>query len=199
MPAGSGAVRVAAFRRLLRTGVAASLADIAAELAQPEEAVRAAADALRARGSLRFDPERRVVGAGGLSVTPDRHAITLAGRPFWTWCAYDILGVFGATGLSGHAVSPCPEGGAPIEVQFERGRPQPVEAVLFLPDEDLMAACENVYEQWCATSNFFRSRAAASSWASAHAIRGAVLALDEAAKAAASEWSRLVGDVPSNV
>lgn len=197
LQAAADGVRAAAFRRLLRTGGPARLSEIAADLGQSEAATRAAVEPLRDRGSLRLDPEGRVVGAGGLSVTTDRHAITLAGRRFWTWCAYDILGIFGATRLGGHAVSPCPEGGAPIEIRFRRGRPEPVEAVLFLPDEDLMAACENVYEQWCATSNFFRTRAAASSWASAHAVRGAVLALDEAATIAASDWAGLVGDAAS--
>ena len=42
----------------------------------------------------------------GLRVTKDRDEIELDGRCFWTWCAYDILGIFGALKASGSALSP---------------------------------------------------------------------------------------------
>ncbi len=48
-----------------------ALSEIAADLALPEAAVLATARQLCARGRLRFDAEERVIGAAGLSVTPD--------------------------------------------------------------------------------------------------------------------------------
>ncbi len=61
-----------------------------------------------------------------------------------------------------------------------------------------MAACDNVYEQWCAAGNFFGSRAAAAAWASEHRIRAAVCSLDETAERARAEWSNLVGASPAD-
>lgn len=60
------------------------------------------------------------------------------GAASWTWCAYDILGIFGVTGATGRAVSPGPTDGRPIMLDFRRGRPDQHDAVLFYPDEKLM-------------------------------------------------------------
>ena len=119
-------LRGAAFRRLLRTGAPASAVDLAGDLAQPEDRVRAAVDALHARGQIRLDDDRRIIGSAGLSIRPDRHQVDIEGRRLWTWCAYDIFGIFAALGASGHAQSPSPDGGAPIELTFRGGRPEPV-------------------------------------------------------------------------
>jgi len=77
-------VRDAAFRRLLRTGTAATAEQLAADLDRSHEEVTAAVTALAGRGSLRLDEHGAVIGAGGLSVQPDRHEIELDGRRFWT-------------------------------------------------------------------------------------------------------------------
>ena len=121
-------------------------------------------------------------------MTPDRHEIEVEGRRFWTWCAYDILGIFGALGVSGRAHSPSPPDREPIEVRFIRGRPQPSDAVLFRPDAELMECCDNVYEQWCPNSNLFPSRTVAEAWASEHGLSGKVLSLNEAADLATEDW-----------
>src|SRR5207253_9570981 len=60
-------------------------------------------------GRIRRDRAGRVVGSAGLSVSKDRHVIELDGRRFWTWCSYDIFGIFGALEASGTALSPSPE------------------------------------------------------------------------------------------
>lgn len=119
-------------------------------------------------GRIRRDGQGRVVGSGGLSVTPDRHSIEIDGSRFWTWCAYDIFGIFGALAASGHALSASPGDRRPIEVRFVRGRPEPIEAVLFRPDMELMKSCDNVYEQWCPNSNLFLTRQLAEAWATAN-------------------------------
>lgn len=186
------AARKAAFRRLLRTGAPVSLAAVAADLDIEEAAVESAAVPLITRGVLKFNDQGRIVGAGGLSVTPDRHAMFLQENPFWAWCAWDVLGIFGVSGLSGHVVSPSPEGGN-IQIHFQGGRPQPTDVVLLLPDEELMAACHDVYEEWCSASNFFRSHDAAVKWASKHSVPAEVLALGEASERARAAWSHLVG------
>ena len=121
-------------------------------------------------------------------MTPDRHEIEVEGRRFWTWCAYDILGIFGALGVSGRAISPSPPDRKPIEIRFIRGRPRPSDAVLFRPDAELMDCCDNVYDQWCPNSNLFPSRTVAEAWASEHGLSGKVLSLNEAADLATEDW-----------
>lgn len=139
-------------------------------------------------GRIRRDDTGRVVGSAGLSVVPDRHEIHLARRTFWTWCAYDILGIFGALRANGTARSPSPPDRALIELQFHDGRPQDGETVVFRPAEELMSNCDNVYEDWCPNSNLFSSRKLAEAWASGHKLSGRVLGLEEASVLAANEW-----------
>ena len=63
-------------------------------------------DELDRAGRVRRDEAGQVVVPPGLRVTKDRDEVELDGRCFWTWCAYDILGIFGALKASGSALSP---------------------------------------------------------------------------------------------
>jgi hypothetical protein len=146
---------------------------------------------LDSAGRIRRNKAGRVVGSAGLSIVPDRHEIELNGRKFWTWCAYDILGIFGALGASGRAVSPSP-GGLVIELHFESGRPLDNHAVLFRPDEELMSRCENVYEEWCPNSNLFADAEHATRWAEERRMRGRVMQLDEASDLGTKDWGDVV-------
>jgi Alkylmercury lyase/DprA winged helix domain len=148
-------------------------------------------DELDSAGRIRRDESGHVVGSAGLSVVPDRHEIEIGGQKFWTWCAYDILGIFGALGASGRAVSPSP-GGPVIELQFDRGRPVDNHAVLFRPDEELMTCCENVYEEWCPNSNLFADAEQANRWAEEHGMRGRVMVLDEASDLGTKDWADVI-------
>jgi hypothetical protein len=148
-------------------------------------------DELDSAGRIRRDEGGRVVGSAGLSVIPDRHEIQLQGRKFWTWCAYDILGIFGALGASGRALSPSPDGPV-IELQFQRGRPVGNDAVLFRPDEELLSCCENAYEEWCPNSNLFVDSAHANRWADVRGMRGRVMELDEASDLGTRDWAEVI-------
>lgn len=185
-------VQRAAFQLLLARGGAAGLNELAQRSGVKLESVANLVDLLDGAGRLRRNAAGEVVGSGGLSVIPDRHEIELDGRSFWTWCAYDILGIFGVTGATGKAVSPSPPDGRPITLDFTHGRPDKHDAVLFRPDENLMTSCENVYEQWCPNSNLFASREMAEHWADQHGLAGRVLNLDEASDLATAAWSDLV-------
>jgi alkylmercury lyase len=177
-------IRAAAFRELLRTRRPVVPADIGLPPAAVEE--------LRAEGRLRVDGAGAITGSAGLSVAPDRHEIVLDGHRLWTWCAYDILGIFGALAASGRSRSPSPGGGA-IDLTFDSGRPQAAPGVvLFRPPESEMACCRNVYEEWCPNSNLFESEAAALAWSAERAVAGRVLGLDEAADLATAAWRDVV-------
>jgi alkylmercury lyase len=185
-------VQRAAFQLLLARGGAIGLNDLAQHSGVRLESVSNLVDQLDGAGRIRRNAAGEVVGSGGLSVIPDRHEIELDGRRFWTWCAYDILGIFGVTGATGQAVSPSPPDGRPIVLHFTRGRPDKHGAVLFRPDEDLMTSCENVYEQWCPNSNLFASRELADQWADQQSLPGRVLDLDEASDLATEAWNDVI-------
>ncbi|TMC39215.1 MAG: hypothetical protein E6J28_04010 [Chloroflexi bacterium] len=185
-------VRTAAFRLLLERSAPLGPDDLQQATGIRRERLVGLLDDLDRAGRIRRDERGNVVGSAGLSVTADRHEIHLDGRRYWTWCAYDILGIFGALGASGRALSPSPEGGKTIEVRFEGGRPLENDVVLFRPDEELLSGCENVYEEWCPNSNLFASRELAASWAARHTVPGHVMQLAEAADLARNDWSDVV-------
>ena len=185
-------VTVAAFRLLLDRAKPVAPEDIASYTGICRQRIAQLLDLLDSAGRVRRDAALEVVGAGGLSVVPDRHAIELDGRPFWTWCAYDIVGIFGALGASGRASSPSPTDGEPILVNFTKGRPEKNDAVLFRPDEELMTCCDNVYEEWCPNSNLFASAELAAQWAHQRGLHGRVLDLEEASDLATESWRKLV-------
>lgn len=189
-------VRGAAFRRLLRTSAPATSAQLADDLHEPEHDLRSAIEDLTAQGWLRLDSDGGITGSAGLSIHPDRHQINLDGSTFWTWCAYDILGIYAALGATGHARSTSPSNGRPLEIAFRDGQPEPSTLVLFLPDDDYTACCTSMYEQWCPNSNLFHTTDDATSWATDHGVTGTVLTLPDAAELAAARWRPLTEHQP---
>jgi len=184
-------VRAAAFRLLATRAESIAPATLVEVTGIKPERLAVVLDQLDSAGRIRRDADGHVVGSAGLSVVPDRHQIELDGRRFWTWCAYDILGIFGALGASGIALSASPLGGQPIEVDFVRGLPQRDDVVLFRPAADLEDGCENVYGEWCPNSNLFATHELAEDWAKQHEIEGRVLGLDAASVLATEDWEKL--------
>jgi hypothetical protein len=188
---GNELLGVAAFQLLLSQAEPVSPDALADAIGTSVERVMRSLEELDGSGRIRRDGVGRVVGSAGLSVVPDRHQIDLNSRRFWTWCAYDILGIFGALKASGHALSSSLPDGEEIELQFIEGRPQPKDVVLFRPDMELMAGCSNVYEDWCPNSNLFANRQLAETWARQRGLVGRVLSIDEASVLAADDWRPL--------
>jgi hypothetical protein len=184
-----GLVRGQAFRRLLAASVPATGQDLAACIGISADKVAQVLDELNAAGRIRRDEAGRVIGSAGLSVVADRHQIDFEGRRFWTWCAYDILGIFGALRATGTAASQSPATAAPITIRFHDGRPEATGVVLFRPSDSLAASCTSVYEEWCPNSNFFEDAASARAWSASRRLEGRVLSLEEASDLATAEWT----------
>jgi alkylmercury lyase len=184
-------IRTVAFRLLLARGDAIGLDELIISTGIKRDRLSEHLEELDRAGRIRRDEAGRVVGSAGLSVTKDRHEIEIDGRRFWTWCAYDILGIYGAVKASGRALSPSPDGRT-IELQFERGRPVNSDAVLFRPDDELMSCCENVYEEWCPNSNLFGDTEQAKKWADERGMSGRVMDLAEASRLGADDWADVV-------
>jgi alkylmercury lyase len=184
----AGLVRGEAFRQLLATGVAASGENLATSIGLSSDKVGRVLEELSKSGRIRRDELGRVIGSAGLSVVADRHQIDFGGRWFWTWCAYDILGIFGALRATGSAVSRSPATAASITLRFHDGRPEAAGVVLFRPSDSYAATCTSIYEEWCPNSNFFEDADSARAWSATQGLEGRILTLEEASNLATDEW-----------
>jgi hypothetical protein len=179
-------IQEACFRQLVRTGSPVRPEDLASDLDQPVDEIARGVAELDGRGRTHLEDQGRVIGGAGLSIEPDRHRVEIDGRTFWTWCGWDVVGIFGALHARGEAHSTSPASGAALEVRFERGRPLASSVVVFRPDEAALSSCDNVYEEWCPNSNFIADREAARAWSIGQGLDGRVLRLDEASELATS-------------
>ena len=179
--------RAAAFRLLLETGRAVSAAQIAAATKAAPSAVEADLRRLDAAGRIRLSAQGHVLGSAGLSAAPAAHELWLGSRRFWTWCAYDVVGIVGTLRADARSLSRSPATGAPIRLQFAEGQPPATPVVVFLPDDRGTA---RTIDGWCFNANFFENREAALSWSAQHQIEGEAVDLDEAQRR--GDWSPLL-------
>jgi hypothetical protein len=182
-------IEAAAFRELLRTRTPVAPSALATAVGADQTAVRQASEALARAGHLRLSDSGDVVGSAGLSVVPSRHQLTVEGVRFWTWCAWDAVGILAALGAFGQVLSRDPRTGHPLEVVFRRGRPDATAAVIFMVE---LPAVGSAYDEWCPLVNLFESDASARDWAEASGVAGSVLTVAEAASRGARTWAPLV-------
>jgi hypothetical protein len=184
-----GIARAHAFGLLLKTGAPVEVDELARSMHTDAAVLTGTLDRLARAGRIRRDSVGRLTGAAGLSVVRDRHQLMIESRTFWTWYAYDILGVIGALKADGRAWSRSPASGVPIELAFQRGTPEPSSIVLFRPDDSFAACCPNIYEEWCPNSNFLESTSAAQAWSEQRGVSGQIFTLEEAMAKATMEWA----------
>ena len=177
--------RGAAFRLLLETGGAVSAAQIAAATKAARSAVNADLRRLDAAGRIRLSAEGNVLGSAGLSATPATHELWLGSRRFWTWCAYDVVGIVGTLGVDARSLSRSPATGAPIRLQFAAGQPPATPVVVFFPED---RGATRTVDEWCCNANFFETREAALSWSAQRQMEGEVIELDEARRRGLANW-----------
>lgn len=63
----------------------------------------------------------RITGIGGLSLVPAPHALRWQGRPYWTWCALDAIGIPAVLGGSATVSSRVVPDDEAITLTFEGG------------------------------------------------------------------------------
>lgn len=182
-------VRGAAFRALLATGHPVSAAGLAAGFGTSAAQVQAELERLDRCGQLRRDDEGRVVGSCGLSVVPSRHELQTGGRRFWTWCAYDAVGILGALRADGTVRSMSAATGRPLEVSFHLGLPETDTIVIVMPDA---SGCDNVVEEWCPQVNFIEDEQTARSWLRSKGQVAEVVPIAEASRRGAAAWATLI-------
>lgn len=196
----SEGIRKLAFRHLLETHQPVSVVVLTDELGESRERVDAAVSHLDRQGLIRRNQRGDVVGSEGLSVEPSRHELHIGDQQFWTWCAYDAVGILAALGANGRVRSKSPLTGTPIEARFNDGSPEANATVLFIPD--FLVSSEgtispepgvSVYDNLCPQINLFENPAASRTWAEQHRITGRSLSLPEAAAEGALHWQPIVG------
>jgi len=185
--------RAAAFRLLLKTGREVSANRIAAELGEGPSAVEAELGRLGTGGRIRLSSDRHVLGSAGLSVAPAAHVLWLDSRCFWTWCAYDIVGIVGTLRADARSVSRSPASGLEIELQFDAGRAPAGPVVLFFPVD---RGTVKTIDDWCSNANFFETREAALFWSARRKIEGEVIELEEARRRGLAHWGPLLSANP---
>ncbi len=181
--------RAAAFRLLLETGRAVSANQVATELGEAPSAVEAELGRLGAAGRIRLSSEGHVLGSAGLSVAPAAHVLWLGSRRFWTWCAYDIVGIVGTLRADARSLSRSPASGLEIQLQFDAGSAPAVPVVLFFPDD---RGSSRTIDDWCSKANFFENREAALAWSAQRKLAGEVIDLEEARRRGLAHWSPLL-------
>lgn len=196
-------IRKVAFQHLLETHQAVSVDVLIDELGEPREKIDGALSKMDRQGLIRRNQSGKVVGSVGLSIEPSRHELFIGDQQFWTWCAYDAVGILAALGTTGRVLSKSPLTGAPIDLRFRDGSPEQSDTALFLPD-DIVPASDRApspaevspYDDWCPLANLFENREASLAWAKRHRVRGQILSLTEAAARGARHWQPVVPTPP---
>lgn len=178
-------VREAAFALLLTEHRPVAHDELAALVGVPEAGLATMLDELAAAGWIDRDPDGRVTGSAGLSLTQGPHALTVRGRRFRTWCAYDSLGIAAALAADAVIETACPVCGGAIELATSRGRPpenRPERLWLAEGGTDLRA-------DFCTPTVLLCSTEHAAIWSERHGAHGQVLDLAEGADRGAETWA----------
>ncbi|WP_299932927.1 organomercurial lyase [uncultured Nocardioides sp.] len=154
-------VRRAAFTRLLATAAPVPAAMLATEVGLTEGQVEAELSRLAASGAISRDDSGAVVAAGGLSVTPARHQLLLDGHEYWTWCAFDGIGIPAALELDAVVDTRCPTCGGGLRITITGGNPPSDSPVVgWLPG----GPCINVQADFCPDAKLFCTDAHLATW-----------------------------------
>ncbi len=154
--------------RLLAKGSPITAADLAEALSlTPDEADRMIdlfAD------FLQRNEDGEVVGFGGLSVVPTKHAFNIPGVNLYTWCAWDTLFIPEIIGKTAEVVSTSPVTGRTITLTISpdgitSADPEGTALSLVVPDLDDLR--QDVRASFCGRVHFFGAIDEAREWARA--------------------------------
>lgn len=181
-------LQASAFRMILQTVKPVSVDDLAARVDVTVDITRDVEE-LQRSGHIRFDSNGRITGALGLSLRHTMHELSIDGSRLWAWCAFDVIGIFGALRASGLARSADPCNGENILLQFANGIPQNSKHIVFMADVQNNGALR---EDWCSKVNFFTSAQSAEVWGQANGVAGSLVSVGNLVPIAVEVWSRLL-------
>ena len=170
----------------LLTGTPVTLADISDESGVCIDEIRAGVAGLQAAGRIEVEGSR-VIGVGGLTISPTIHTLALPLATIHTWCGLDAVGIPAALALDADVSTSCPHCANPIQIKLTQGAPEPDEAIrLFCPT----APCSDVRTDFCAAANLFCNRDHLNHWANSNPTEGTELDLHETAELGRAMWGR---------
>jgi hypothetical protein len=183
-------IQAAAFQSLLHTGQRVNVETLATLTNLDTGMIRDCVEKIHHTGHLKLDSDGFIVGAVGLSISPTKHEVSLDGRRFWTWCALDVIGIFGALNASGFVKSYDPSSNNVILVEFVKGTPKDTDVMVFIADlsPGISVCCD-----WCPRINFFTCKSSAEAWAQTNADGGSIVSVSNLAPVAREAWSRFTG------
>jgi hypothetical protein len=212
-PALEHALLARAFHLLLDDRRPVSMTRLAQALASEPDQVERTLARLDRLGRIQRDQTGAVTGSHGLSLTPTPHELVVEDEfghewRYWTWCAWDAVGILSALDASGRIRSTSPSSGAPIQLDFHHGSPQRADPDLVVffatptvapkpPTPATIRAAQargSVIDEWCPLVNFFERADVAQAWAAKHAVRGTAVPLAEATNQGKAAWRRWIAD-----
>jgi alkylmercury lyase len=152
-----------ALLRSLANGAPVSAAAVAAFGGRDEQQVT---ETLARWPNVRRDEHGRVEAFGGLSLRPTKHRFEVAGRPLYTWCAWDTLFLPALLDEPAQVKSTCPATGAAVRLTVAPDRvlashPQDVRVSFPPPGQ---ASTAEIVESFCCHVHFLAGVDAASGW-----------------------------------
>jgi alkylmercury lyase len=140
----------AAFGLLLNDPTPLLMAILAERIGVQQTLVMQVFDQLRLVGRAETDGDK-LLGVYGLTLKPTRHRLTLRGATFFTWCAFDIVGIPAALGESAEITSECAHCHAAVSFAMTDGEPPPLPLVVSWLSE----RCDSIRDQFCPAVNFY--------------------------------------------
>jgi hypothetical protein len=93
----------------------------------------------------------RLLGIFGLTLRPTQHRLRLRGSTFFTWCAFDLVGIPAALGESAEISSECAQCHRVVSFAVIDGAPPDLPIVISWLSE----RCDSIRDQFCPTVNFY--------------------------------------------
>ena len=186
-------IEAAAFQTLLRTAMPVSIDHLAKTMERSAVTISNCISELRRVNRVRLDSSGYIIGIVGLSLTPTVHELVINGTRFWAWCAFDVIGIFGALYASGSARSLDPFSNEIIPLEFMNGIPQDGNLTIFMAD---LPNKGSVCDSWCSKVNFFTSVQSAKAWSQANDATGCLISVGALVPVAREVWS---GFVPKEI
>jgi alkylmercury lyase len=178
-----GSIAKEAFGILLRDAVALPIATLAERLDADQSLVEQVLDDLNRVGRADIDAGR-LLGIYGLTLRPTQHRLRLRGSMFFTWCAFDLVGIPAALGESAEISSECAQCHRVVSFAMIDGEPPDLPIVISWLSE----RCDSIRDQFCPTVNFYCDEAHHEAAVGAGEAPEASLSLERAAEMGRELW-----------
>jgi len=144
-------------------------------------------DVLTELGRAEVDADGALIGVHGLTLRTTRHYFEHAGLRYYTWCAFDTVGIPAALSLDAVSASDCPTCGRRPTVRLAGGAAvQHDDIALWLPAPEQTS---HLLNDFCATADLYCSEEHLRQRIDTAATPGRVATVDEALAVGCDTWA----------